>query len=168
MKNKKICYITGTRADYGLMQLMLKEINKQFTLSLIVTGMHLSREFGYTVDEIEKDDFNICNKVDMLLSGDSGGAMAKSLAIAIMGITQALEKESPDFVLLLGDRGEALAGALAAAHLNIPIAHIHGGDQGDDGAHIDDSIRHSITKFAHIHLAATNQSAERIAKMYGP
>lgn len=165
MKIRKICYITGTRADFGLMCSTLKKISENFELSLIVTGMHLSREFGYTVDEIERSGFTISKRVDMLLSGDTGGAMAKSLGMAIYGISQALEDDTPDLVLLLGDRGEALAAAISAAHLNIPIAHVHGGDQGDDGAHIDDQIRHSITKFSHIHLAATEQSGERISKM---
>jgi len=165
MKIKKICYVTGTRADYGLMRSTLNKINTEFDLSLIVTGMHLNKEFGHTVDEIEKDPFKICSKVDMLLSGDSGGAMAKAFGKAVIGITHALEQEAPDLILILGDRGEALAAAISAAHLNIPIAHIHGGDQGDDGAHIDDQIRHSITKFAHIHLAATQKSAERLLKM---
>lgn len=165
MKNRKICYVTGTRAEYGLMRHILKEISKKFDLSLIVTGMHLCPEFGYTINEIEKDGFKIDKKVDMLLASDTGGAMAKSFGLAVIGITQALEDIKPDMLLIIGDRGEALAAAIAGAHLNIPIAHIHGGDQGDDGAHIDDPIRHSITKFAHIHLAATKLSAERIIKM---
>ena len=165
MKNRKICYVTGTRAEYGLMRHTLKEISKEFDLSLIVTGMHLCPEFGYTISEIEKDGFKIDKKVDMLLSSDTGGAMAKSFGLAVIGITQALEDIKPDMLLITGDRGEALAAAIAGAHLNIPIAHIHGGDQGDDGAHIDDQIRHSITKFAHIHFPATKLSAERIIKM---
>jgi len=165
MRKGKICFITGTRADYGLMRHVLEKISKEFELSLIVTGMHLSPEFGYTIDEIERDGFKIAQKVDMLLAGDTGGAMAKSLGLAITGITQALENIKPDMALVVGDRGETLAGAMAGAFLNIPVAHIHGGDQGDDGAHIDDSIRHSVTKFAHIHLAATKLSAERLLKM---
>jgi UDP-N-acetylglucosamine 2-epimerase (non-hydrolysing)/GDP/UDP-N,N'-diacetylbacillosamine 2-epimerase (hydrolysing) len=165
MKNKKICYVTGTRSDYGLMRHTLKEISKEFDLSLIVTGMHLCIEFGYTINEIEKDDFKIDKKVDMLLASDTGGAMAKSFGLAVIGITQALEDIKPDMLLITGDRGEALATAIAGAHLNIPIAHVHGGDQGDDGAHIDDQTRHCITRFSHIHLVATKKSAERIIKM---
>jgi UDP-N-acetylglucosamine 2-epimerase (non-hydrolysing)/GDP/UDP-N,N'-diacetylbacillosamine 2-epimerase (hydrolysing) len=165
MKNRKICYVTGTRAEYGLMRHTLEVISKEFDLSLIVTGMHLCPEFGYTINEIEKEGFKIDKKVDMLLATDTGGTMAKSLGLAVIGITQALEDIKPDMLLITGDRGEALAAAIAGAHLNIPIIHIHGGDQGDDGAHIDDQIRHSITKFSHIHLVATEKSAERIIKM---
>lgn len=165
MKKKIICYVTGSRAEYGLMKQTLKNINKEFEVLLIVTGMHLCPEFGYTVAEIENDGFKIKNKVDMLLDSDTGGVMAKSLGIAIIGITQALEEMKPDILLIAGDRGEALAAAIAGAHLNIPIAHIHGGDQGDDGAHIDDQIRHCITKLSHIHFPATKLSAERIIKM---
>ena len=162
---KKIVYISGTRADYGLMKNTLKEIKKEFDLSLIVVGIHLLPEFGYTVKEIVKDGFKIAKKIKTLSDKDTGEAMAESFGLSVIGISQALEKIKPDLVLILGDRGEALAGAIAAVHLNIPVAHIHGGDQGDGGAHIDDLIRHSITKFAHIHLPATKKSAERIIKM---
>lgn len=164
-KRRKICYITGTRADYGLMKNTLIKLKKEFDLSLIVVGMHLSPEFGNTFQDIEKDGFKIAKKIKTLLTKDTGGAMAKSLGVCLIKITQALDSLKPELLLVLGDRGEALAGAIAGAHLNIPVTHIHGGDQGDDGAHIDDPIRHSITKFAHIHLSATEQSAERIIKM---
>jgi GDP/UDP-N,N'-diacetylbacillosamine 2-epimerase (hydrolysing) len=165
MSEKKICYITGTRADYGLMRSTLLKIKEEFNLTLIITGMHLCPEYGYSLTDIRKDGFEHYYTVDMLLANDSAAAMAKSLGLAIIGITQILESVKPDILLVTGDRGEALAGTLAAAHLNIPVAHIHGGDQGDDGAHIDDPIRHSITKFAHIHLAATQKSADRLLKM---
>ncbi|MGA2917083.1 UDP-N-acetylglucosamine 2-epimerase [Methanoregula sp.] len=165
MSERKICYITGTRADYGLMRSTLLKIKEEFSLTLIITGMHLCPEYGYSLTDIRKDGFEHYYTVDMLLANDSAAAMAKSLGLAIIGITQTLESVKPDILLVTGDRGEALAGTLAAAHLNIPVAHIHGGDQGDDGAHIDDPIRHSITKFAHIHLAATQKSADRLLKM---
>lgn len=164
MAKKRICYVTGTRAEYGLMKYTLKKISQEFDLTLIVTGMHLSPEFGYTIKDIENDGFKI-KKVDMLLDSDTGGAMAKSFGIAMIGITQALEEIKPYLILIAGDRGEALAGTIAGAYLNIPIAHIHGGDMGDGGAHIDDPIRHSITKFSNIHFPATELSAERIIKM---
>jgi len=167
MKSKrKICYITGTRADYGMMRNALKEINKKFDLSLIVTGMHLASEFGKTAEEIKRDGFKIGKKVNALFpKEDTGTAMAEALGAGIIGITRAIKSIKPDIILVLGDRAEALAGAIAGAHANIPIAHIHGGDQGDDGAHIDDLTRHAITKFSHIHFAATKQSANRIIKM---
>lgn len=164
-KKRKICYITGTRADYGLMRNALKEIDKVFDLSLIVVGTHLLSEFGDTAEEIKKDGFKIAKKINTMSSSDTVGGMSKAFGLGVIKITDALENIKPDILLLLGDRGEALAGAISGAHLNIPIIHIHGGDQGDDGAHIDDPIRHSITKFAHIHLPATKLSAKRIIKM---
>jgi len=163
---RKICYITGTRADYGMMRNALKKINKKFDLSLIVTGMHLAREFGKTAEEIKRDGFKIGKKVNALFpKEDTGMAMAEALGTGIIGITQAIKTIKPDIILVLGDRAEALAGAIVGAHANIPVAHIHGGDQGDDGAHIDDLTRHAITKFSHIHFAATKKSADRIIKM---
>ncbi len=163
---RKITVVTGTRAEYGAARSIMNAINSQTNLriSLIATGMHLSREHGYTVNEIEKDGFKIDAKIDMLLHNDTGAAMAKSLGIGIIGISQALEHIRPDIVLVLGDRGESFAAAIAASHMNIPLAHIHGGDSTTGGC-IDESIRHSITKFAHIHFPATSESAERIIKM---
>jgi len=164
--NKKITVITGTRAEYGAARSIMDAIkcHPSLTLSVIVTGMHLSREHGYTINEIKKDGFVIDATVDMLLSNDTGAAMAKSIGIGIFGIAQALEQIKPDIVLVLGDRGEPFAGAVAAAYMNIPVAHVHGGDSTSGGC-IDESIRHSITKFAHIHFPATKESAERIIKM---
>jgi len=163
-KKIKICYITGTRADYGLMRHTLRTIEKQFSLTLAVVGMHLLPEFGNTVKEVVNDRFNIGARIKVSL-GDSGEEMASALGQYIIKLTEFFSSHRPDLILLLGDRDEALAGAIVGAHLNIPVAHIHGGDQGDDGAHIDDSIRHAITKFSHIHLAATTKSAERILRM---
>lgn len=162
---RKICFITGTRADYGLMKNTLKKINREFDLSLIVVGMHLSIEFGQTVKEIEKDGFKIAKKIKTLTTEDTGGAMAKALGYELIEITKVLEKLKPDIFLVLGDRGEALAATLASAHLGIPVIHIHGGDQGDNSGHVDDSSRHAITKFAHLHLAATQGSANRLIRM---
>ena len=164
--NRKITIITGTRSEYGLLFPVIKAIedHPKLDFSIIATGMHLSYEHGYTINEIKKDGFNIDAAVDMLLSSDTGAAMSKSLGIGIIGITQAIEKIKPDIVLVLGDRGEPFAGAIAASHMNIPVAHIHGGDTTKGGC-IDDSIRHSITKFAHIHFSATSESAERIKKL---
>ncbi len=166
MMRKKITIITGTRAEYGLLCPVMRAIEScsKLKMSLIVTGTHLSHEYGYTINEIQKDGFRVDAIVDMLLSNDTGAAMAKSLGICIIGITQALEQIQPDIVLVLGDRGEPLAGAIAAAHMNITIAHIHGGDSTSGGC-IDENIRHSITKFAHIHFAATEESAGRIKRL---
>jgi len=136
----------------------------QLSLSIVATGMHLSPQHGNTVTDIRDDGFTVDREILMLLEGDTGTAMAKSLGIGTGSIAEALKSLAPDIVLLLGDRDEALAGALAAAHMNIPVAHIHGGD-AMEGAVIDDSIRHAITKFAHIHFPASEKSAERVRKL---
>lgn len=164
-KRRKICYITGSRGDYGLMRSTLVKISKEFDLTLIVVGMHLSPVYGSTVKEIEKDDFKIIKIPKTAPTEDTGGGMAKALGHELTEVTKVLEKIKPDIFLVLGDRGEALIGAIAGAHLDIPVAHIHGGDQGDDYGVIDDSARHAITKFAHIHFAASRRSAERIKKL---
>jgi len=164
--NRKITVITGTRAEYGLLHPVMRAIqdHPKLDLSIIATGMHLSPEHGYTIKEIENDNFKIDVTVDMLLSNDTGASMSKSLGIGIIGITQALEQLKPDIVLVIGDRDEPFAGAIAASHMNIPVAHIHGGDSTFGGC-IDESIRHSITKFAHFHFPATDESATRIEKL---
>ena len=165
-KTKKILVLTGTRAEYGLLKSAMEEIraHDDLSLSVVATGMHLSPKHGMTVEDIRDDGFTVDREVLMQIDADSGAAMAKSLGVGVMGLTDAFEDLDPDVVLLLGDRDEALAGTLAAAHLNIPVAHIHGGDSMH-GAVIDDSIRHAITKFAHLHFPASELSAERIRKM---
>lgn len=163
---KRIAVITGTRAEYGLLNPVIRAIqdHPELNLSIIATGMHLSKEHGYTIKEIENSGFKVDVAVDMLLSNDTGTSMAKSLGLGLIGIAQALDQINPDIVLVLGDRGEPLAAAIAALHMNIAIAHIHGGDTMTGGV-IDSSIRHSITKFAHIHFPATEESAARIEKL---
>ena len=153
---RKITVITGTRAEYGLLYPVMRAIQNhpELDLSIIATGMHLSPEHGYTITEIGNDGLKVDAAVDMLLCNDTGASMAKSLGIGIIGIAQALEQINPDIVLVLGDRDEPFAGAIAASHTNIPVAHLHGGDSTSGGC-IDESIRHSITKFAHIHFPAT-------------
>lgn len=162
---RKICVVTGTRAEYGPLKPVMNAIKKSPTLelSVIVTGMHLAQQFGYTLREIEEDGFRIDAKVDMLLSGDTGTAMAKSIGNGIISIAQALDIIKPDIILILGDRTEPFAAAIAGAYMNIPIAHIHGGDSAKAG--LDEYARHAITKLAHIHFPATEKSAERIIKM---
>lgn len=163
---KNVCIITGTRADYGILKPVMSEIkkDKKLKLSIIATGMHLSRQFGYTIKEIEKDGFKINKKIKTVTKKDSLSEMAKSLGYGIIGITEALEQIKPDILMILGDRTEALASAISGAYINIPVAHIHGGDSAAS-THIDDSNRHAITKLAHIHFPATKRSAERIIKM---
>ncbi len=161
---RKIAVVTGTRAEYGILLPVLKaiEAKPELELSLIVTGMHLSHEFGYTVKEIEDDGFRIDTKVDMLPSSDTPKAMAESIGVGIIGMAQTWEQLKPDIILVLGDRVEPLTAAIAGAFMNIPVAHIHGGDVSGN---IDESVRHAITKFAHIHFPATTKSAERIVNM---
>jgi UDP-N-acetylglucosamine 2-epimerase (non-hydrolysing)/GDP/UDP-N,N'-diacetylbacillosamine 2-epimerase (hydrolysing) len=163
---RKILVLTGTRAEYGLLRSSMEamEAHDELSLSVVATGMHLSTRYGTTVEEIREDGFTIDREVLMLLEGDTGTAMAKSLGMGTASLADAFASLDPDIVLLLGDRDEALAGALAAAHMNIPVAHIHGGDSMH-GAIIDDSIRHAITKFAHIHFPASELSASRIRKL---
>lgn len=166
MKKRKICVVTGSRADYGLLYPVLKAVerNRKLELSIIVTGMHLLPEFGNTVKEIEADGFKINARVTMCVKEDTGAAMAKSLGRGIARITRALERIKPEILVVIADRVEALAAAVAGAHMNIPVAHIHGGDATTGGC-IDEPIRHAITRFAHLHFPATKKSAERIVKM---
>lgn len=163
---KKIAVVTGTRAEYGILYPVLRaiEAHPKLKLSLVVTGMHLSHEFGYTVQEIERDGFDIEARVDMLLSSDTLGAMAKSVGIGIIGMAQTWEQLKPNMILVLGDRVEPLAAAVASAYMNIPVAHVLGGDAAI-GSNIDDSNRYATTKFAHIHFAAIAKHAERIIKL---
>jgi GDP/UDP-N,N'-diacetylbacillosamine 2-epimerase (hydrolysing) len=163
---RKIAVVTGTRAEYGILYPVLKavEVRPELELSLVVSGMHLCHEFGYTVKEIEKSGFNVDARVDMLLSGDSPESMAKTVGLGVIGMAQAWGQLRPDIIVVFGDRVEPLAAVIAGAYMNIPVAHIHGGDAAI-GSNIDDSNRYAITKFAHIHFAATTKHAERIIKM---
>lgn len=162
---RQVMYITGTRADYGLMRSTLRAIDQhsKLSVSVLVTGMHLSEEFGNTAREIEKDGFEIRDKLEMLSAEDTPSAMARSVVTAILKMGDTFESSQPDLVLLEGDRGESLAAAIAAGHMNIAIAHVSGGDV--TGTVIDESIRHSISKFAQIHFPGTAVSARRLLSM---
>ncbi len=161
---KKILVITGTRADYGIYYPILKAIeqDKEMTVQLLVTGMHLSAQYGYTIDHILKDGFEIVAQVDSILQHATHANMAKALGIAILGMTEVFEEIHPECILILGDRSEMLAAASVAAYMNIPIFHLHGGEVSGT---IDESIRHAISKLAHIHLAATQNSSKRLLQM---
>ncbi len=161
---RKVCYISGTRADFGLMQNVLHAINvePQLNLSVVATGMHLLPAYGETWKEVAASGCSIGAKVPVRLTGASGAEMAIALGEQIIGFTGALQKEQPDLVLLLGDRGEMMAGAIASLHLNIPVAHIHGGELSGT---VDESIRHAISKLAHYHFVATEKSRERLIRM---
>lgn len=162
---KKICIFTGTRAEYGLLKPLMSRIagHQLFNLQLLVTGAHLSREFGYTCSEIEGDGFLIDEKVEMLLSSDSPSAVSKSMGLGLMGFASAFERLEPDLLLILGDRYEALAAACAATMEGIPIAHIHGGEI-TLGA-VDDAFRHAITKMSHIHFTCAEEYRKRVIQL---
>lgn len=165
LKKKKICIVTGTRAEYGLFQPLMRKLkaSPKYDLQIVATGMHLSQEFGLTYREIEKDGFRIDEKVEMLMSSDSEVGIAKSTGLGTMGIAEALNRLGPDLVFLLGDRFEALAAATAAMISRIPIAHIHGGEI-TEGA-IDESIRHAITKMSHLHFTSTAVYRNRVIQL---
>ena len=161
---QKISITTGTRSEYGILRELIKEISKskKLELYLLVTGMHLSKKFGYTINEIKKDKIPIHAKIKMIPSGNTPYDMSVSLGKGIVGFSKIFKKIKPDLNIVLGDRDEALASALAASHMNIPNAHIHGGEISQG---IDEYNRHAITKISNIHFAATKKSKERIIKM---
>ena len=160
-----ICIVTGSRAEYGLLLPLMKLIreDKSTRLQVVATGMHLSPEFGLTYREIEKDGFEINEKVEMLLSGDSEVAIAKSTGMAVMGIAEALHRLQPDWVVVLGDRFETFAAATAAHLLKIPVAHLHGGELTEGAT--DDAFRHSITKMANLHFTSTEEYRQRVIQL---
>ncbi|WP_010182306.1 UDP-N-acetylglucosamine 2-epimerase [Aquimarina agarilytica] len=162
---RKITIVTGTRAEYGLLKPLIKSIflDAKLELQLIVTGMHLSNEFGYTIREIENDGFPIVSKIECLLSSDSSVGVSKSIAIAISGFADAFENLKPEILVVLGDRTEILAAVIAATSANIPIAHLHGGET-TEGAY-DEGIRHSITKFSHLHFTSTEIYKKRVIQL---
>tara|TARA_B100000963_G_scaffold266236_1_gene234418 strand:+ start:6733 stop:7893 length:1161 start_codon:yes stop_codon:yes gene_type:complete len=162
---RKICVITGTRAEYGLLQWVIKliEQDKDLQLQLIVTGMHLSNEFGLTYKQIHKDGFHINKKIEILLSSDSAIGISKSMGLAMISFSEAFEELQPDIVLVLGDRFEIFSAVSSAMIARIPVAHCHGGE-ATEGL-IDESIRHSITKMSHIHFCSTEKYKKRIIQL---
>ena len=162
---KKICVVTGTRAEYGLLRPLLQKIknDNDLELQLLVTGMHLSPEFGLTYQEIEQDGFEITQRNEMLLSSDTPNAITKSVGLGMIGFADIFTKMVPDMVVILGDRYEVLAAAAAAMIHRIPIAHVHGGEL-TLGA-IDDAIRHSVTKMSTLHFTATEEYRRRVIQL---
>lgn len=162
---RNICVITGTRAEFGLLRPLIALIAKdeELQLQLIATGMHLSPEFGYTLDEIIAAGFVVDKKVECLLSSDTAVGVSKTIALAILGFADAFEALQPDLVLVLGDRTEILGAVIAAGIANIPIAHLHGGET-TEGAY-DEAIRHSITKFSHLHFTSTEAYRKRVIQL---
>ncbi len=161
---RKICYLTGSRADFGLMLKTLQAIDASpgCTLSVIVTGMHLSERFGLTVREIEEAGFNISARIPVAIEQGTGAAMARNLAKTLDGCVTAIESAKPDIFVVLGDRGEMLAGTIAAIHLNTPVVHIHGGERSGT---VDEPVRHAISKLAHFHFVSTQGARERLERM---
>ena len=161
----KICIATGTRAEYGLLKPLIDKISadNEFTLQLLVTGAHLSPEFGLTYRQIEADGYEIDAKVEMLLSSDTAEGITKSMALGMIGYADALKKLSPDLLVILGDRYEMLSVASTALIFRIPIAHIHGGEL-TEGAY-DDAIRHSITKMSALHFTSTEAYRQRVIRL---
>ena len=162
---RKIAVVTGTRAEYGLLYWIIKRVyeDKELELQLIVTGMHLSPEFGMTVKEIEKDGFPIAEKVEMLLSSDTEIAIATAMGLGMIGFAKAYERLRPDIVVVLGDRFEILSAVAAATPFRLPVAHIHGGEI-TEGV-MDDLFRHAITKMSHIHFTATDEYKKKVIQM---
>lgn len=161
---RRLLYLTGTRADFGLMAATLQCIQATPGLSvqLVVTGMHLSAEHGMTIDEVRASGLPVCAELPLDMQTRTGRSMAEGLADCLRGLCDVLERERPDAVLLLGDRGEMLAGALAALHMGVPSVHLHGGERSGT---IDEPVRHAISKLASYHFAATEASRERLVRM---
>lgn len=163
--SRKICVITGTRAEYGLLRWVMQGIkdDSELTLQIIATGMHLSPEFGLTYREIEKDGFRIDRKIEMLTSSDTSVGIAKSMGLGLIGFADALNDLKPDLIVVLGDRFETFAAVSAALVARIPVAHLHGGET-TEGA-FDEALRHSITKMSHLHFVAADEYRQRVIQL---
>lgn len=163
--SRKICFVTGSRADFGLIIWPMRAIRETpgLTLQLIATGMHLSPEFGYTINNIRDEGFDVDESVETLLSSDSGVGVSKSVGLGVIGFADAFARLKPDLVVVLGDRYETFAAAQAAMFMRLPMAHLFGGDV-TEGA-IDEAIRHAITKMSHLHFATNADSARRLTRL---
>jgi GDP/UDP-N,N'-diacetylbacillosamine 2-epimerase (hydrolysing) len=162
---RKICVVTGTRAEYGLLRWVMQGIKDDPALDLqvVATGMHLSPEFGLTYRQIEQDGFRIDRKVEMLVSSDTSVGISKSMGLGVLGFADALSDLKPDLIILLGDRFEIFSVAVAAMAARIPVAHLHGGE-ATEGL-IDEAIRHSITKLSHLHFVAAEEYRQRVIQL---
>ena len=164
-KKRKICIVTGSRAEYGLLKSVIELVDKSIDLELqlVVTGMHLSSEFGFTINEILNDNFHINKKLETLISSDTPVGVSKSIGLGVIGFAETLEELKPNLIVILGDRYEILSIAICALIAKIPIAHISGGEI-TEGA-IDESIRHSITKMSSIHFVAAEEYKRRVIQL---
>ena len=165
MRMKKICVVTSTRAEYGLLKELIRNIHcdPELELCLIVTGTHLSHDYGYTVSQIEQDGFPIRDRIDILVNGDTPSAVSKTQGKAFISFAEMYEREKPDILVILGDRTEMLPIAFAAANERIPIAHISGGET-TEGA-IDECVRHSLTKVSYLHFPGCETYRKRIIQL---
>ena len=162
---RKICVITSTRADYSLLRWLMEDIRKstELKLQIVVTGMHLSPEFGFTANDVENDGFTFDSKVEMLLSSDTSVGVTKSMGLGLISFADVFANLEPDLVLVLGDRYEIFAAVSAAMIACIPVAHLHGGET-TEGA-FDEAIRHSITKMSHLHFVAADAYRQRVIQL---
>lgn len=162
---KKICFITGTRAEYGLLSPLMQAVKNHhaFELQILATGMHLSPEFGLTYKTIETDGYEINEKVEMLLSSDSSVGIVKSTGLGMIGFADALQRLKPDFAVILGDRFEAFAAATSAYLMKIPIIHLHGGETTEGAT--DEALRHAITKMSYLHFTSTEEYRNRVIQL---
>lgn len=162
---KKICVLTASRADYGLLKPLIKKINMidKFDVRIVVTGAHLSPEFGLTYKEIENDGFKIDERIEILLSSDTTTSISKSMGLAMISFADYFGRLEPDLLIILGDRYESLAVSIVAMNQQVPIAHFHGGET-TEGV-IDESIRHSITKMSYLHFTSTEKYRERVIQL---
>ncbi len=159
---RRIIYLSGTRADFGLMKSTLQLLGPMADLSVAVTGMHLDTSFGHTIDDIRAAGLHICGEVAVDVKTRSPDSMSAGIGECLIGITALLQRERPHMLVILGDRGEMLAGAIAALHLGIVCVHIHGGERSGT---VDEPVRHAISKLSHYHLVATKESRERLIRM---
>lgn len=163
--SRKVCVVTGTRAEFGLLRWLMQEFQSQpgFELQVVATGMHLSPEFGSTWHEIEEAGFAIDARVEMLLSADTNTSVTKSMGLGVIGFADAYERLQPNLIVVLGDRFEIFAAVSAALIAGIPVAHLHGGET-TEGA-FDEAIRHSITKMSHLHFVAADEYRQRVIQL---
>ena len=159
---RKIIYLTGTRADFGLMRATLEKLALVVDLSLAVTGMHLARNYGQTMEDIRATGLRVCGEIPVDVETRTPLSMSSSIGTCLVGLSALLQHERPDILLVLGDRGEMLAGAVAALHLGIVCVHVHGGERSGT---VDEPVRHAISKLSHYHLVATPESRERLIRM---
>ena len=164
-QNKKICIVTATRAEYGILSPLIKQLRtfQEWEIQLVVTGTHLAEEFGNTYQEIEQDGVPIFTKIPILEKGDDGYAVSCTMANVLRGFGAYFKKEKPNLLLILGDRTEMLAVAAAAMNAQVPIGHLHGGEL-TQGA-VDDCVRHAITKMSYLHFASAEEYRRRIIQM---